>query len=256
MTKSKGIQSIKVSGRILRALTETERGMPLSQLARQTGMPPGQCHSYVTSLKKSRLVSQDVDTGAYTLGPFALELGVAWLKHDSLAKETVNLAKRLANDTGFMSLVSIWTHKGPTIVHVSEAVQPMALNIRQGTTFSSINSATGAVFAAFGSEVIKQSVTRELKDHLQFRQSDRLHHEKGFWDYVEAVKNDRRAATEGRPIPAVNAISSPNMGKQDTLSFACTLVGSITELKVGPREKHRLLMAQVNKEIDSWGAVA
>jgi len=253
MMKSKGIQSIKVSGRILRALTEDERGMPLSQLARQTGMPPGQCHSYVTSLKKSRLVSQDAETGTYTLGPFALELGVAWLKHDSLAQQTVNLAKRLAIDTGFMSLVSIWTHKGPTIVHVSEAVRPMALNIRQGTTFSSINSATGAVFAAFGSERIKQSVTQELKNH---RQLDRSRHEKSFWDDIEVVKNERMAATEGRPIPAVNAISIPIMGQQNTLSFACTLVGSITDLKVGPREKHRLLMAQVNEEIDSWGTVA
>jgi DNA-binding IclR family transcriptional regulator len=69
-----GIQSVEVAARILRALAQAGRSLPLKDLARAAGMHPGKAHRYLVSLTRVELVIQDETSGHYGIGPAA----IAW----------------------------------------------------------------------------------------------------------------------------------------------------------------------------------
>ena len=76
----RGIQSIEVGGRLLRALAQSGEPMMLRDLARQAGMPPAKAHPYLVSFSRLGLIEQDQATGRYEFGALALELGLVSLR--------------------------------------------------------------------------------------------------------------------------------------------------------------------------------
>ncbi len=249
--KSKGIQSVKVSGSIMQALSNFPSPLSLGTLTKLVNLQPGQCHAYLTSLKKTNLVEQDSESGLYTVGAFAMELGVAWLKSDPIAISTIELTKKISERSGLMSLVSIWGKNGPTIIHMNEGSKPMALNIRQGTTFSVTGSATGNIFAAFEPTRSKNLVTRELTNRSDFSHSFDTTNSQ-FWKRIERVRKFRIATTEGNPIPGINAIAIPIMRSGGGLHFVCTLVGFSHDLKVDKNSWHFKNMKSALEEAEQW----
>src|SRR5579883_2626882 len=72
-----GIQSVEVGARLLRALVDAPRAQMLRDLAAAARMPPAKAHRYLVSLARIGLVEQQLETGLYDLGPFALALGLS-----------------------------------------------------------------------------------------------------------------------------------------------------------------------------------
>lgn len=77
--KQQGIQSIEIGGSVLRALVSSGRPAMLKDIALMSGMPPAKAHRYLVSLQRMGLVSQDLESARYHLGPFALTLGLSAL---------------------------------------------------------------------------------------------------------------------------------------------------------------------------------
>src|SRR5262245_57200625 len=67
-----GIQSVEVAARILRALIDAGRPVPLKELARLARMHPGKAHRYLVSLTRTEIVTQDESSGHYGVGPMAI----------------------------------------------------------------------------------------------------------------------------------------------------------------------------------------
>ena len=84
----RGIQSIEVGFRILDTIRHAGRPLPLKELADTCQMTVPNVHYYLVSFQKVGLVHQQVDTGYYGLGPYALRLGLAALDRgrDSFAE--------------------------------------------------------------------------------------------------------------------------------------------------------------------------
>jgi hypothetical protein len=75
-----GVQSIEVGMRVLTAIERGGGPMPLSRIAAGSGLAPSKTHRYLVSLQRTGLVSQEVGTGLYNLGPAARRLGVEALR--------------------------------------------------------------------------------------------------------------------------------------------------------------------------------
>ena len=75
----RGVQSIEVGGRILAVMVKATQPMMLRDLAIQAKITPAQAHAYLVSFRKIGIVEQDVATGRYRLGGFALQLGLLGL---------------------------------------------------------------------------------------------------------------------------------------------------------------------------------
>ena len=95
--RQRGIQSIEVGMRVLQALTEQRRALPLKDLARLADMPPAKAHPYLVSFMATGLVKQHPLTGHYELGPAALQMGLAALQQlDPLTEASQEAAQQNA----------------------------------------------------------------------------------------------------------------------------------------------------------------
>jgi len=84
--KSRGIQSIEVGGRLLRALARIGEPMMLRDLAREAGMTPAKAHPYLVSFSRLGLIERNEVTGRYEVGALALELGLVGLRRLSAVR--------------------------------------------------------------------------------------------------------------------------------------------------------------------------
>src|SRR5690349_19291932 len=111
-----GIQSIEVGSALLQALAKASGPQMLKDLAAAAQMPPAKAHRYLVSFIRMGLVEQDVATGLYDLGAFALELGLSALAR----MEPVNLATpalaELGEETGQTVALAVWANHGATMV--------------------------------------------------------------------------------------------------------------------------------------------
>jgi len=141
----KRVSSIVVGCAILEILANEARRLSLTEIARQAGMSPSKAHAYIVSFLQVGLIDRDADTGFYALGPFALRLGAAAMRHSdmiALARETVS---SLRSETGCTVFLSIWGNRGPTIIHKVDGRWTL-LPIQVGFVLPIVGSATGNVF--------------------------------------------------------------------------------------------------------------
>jgi DNA-binding IclR family transcriptional regulator len=252
----RGIQSIEVSGRIMNALVSTCDAMMLKDLALAAELPPAQCHAYLTSMKNVGLVVQDSRSGLYRLGPFAMSLGMSWLKSARAPSKAIEMTKTLTDDLGIMSLIAVWGLQGPTIVNIHEGLSKTALNLRQGTLYSVTGTATGRVFAAFGDRPeIKRKIDAELAGDGDTRSIGTDMSETEFDTLIASTRERGFASADGAPIPGISAVSAPVLGDGGSLELAITLLGPSSEVLTGKetRTVQRLLetAAQISKAVTS-----
>lgn len=247
---ARGIQSIEISGRILKALVRACEPMMLKELAEAAELAPAQCHAYLTSLKHVGLVHQDSDTGYYRMGPFAMRLGIEWLQTAALPSATIWNLKSLTEETGFMSVVVVWGEQGPTIVHINEGISPTALNLRQGTLFSVTGTASGRIFGAFAEpERVNKCIEVNLNENNTARGIGATATRDEFEVQLKLIRKFGYSTAEGAPIPGINAVAAPVFDSQGKLAFAATLIGPINELDVSPGSEAIKRLLALTKQI-------
>ncbi|MCB1361021.1 MAG: IclR family transcriptional regulator [Rhodobacter sp.] len=230
---ARGIQSIEISGRILQALVDAAAPMMLKDLGQAADLPPAQCHAYLTSLRHVGLVHQEPHSGLYSMGPFAMRLGIGWLRSSPLAAAAIGATRALTQELGIMSLVAVWGRHGPAIVHINTGIAPLALNLRQGTLYSVTGTATGRVFAAFDP---RPEVTQQIAVNLGADGDSRALGSHMTRDSFERQVAEARACgyatARGAPIPDINAVSVPVHDADGTFAMAISLIGRTAELSV------------------------
>ena len=104
-----GVQSVKVAARILKALAFAGGALPLKELATATGMARAKVHRYLTSLRNAELVSQDVDTGQYQIGPASVAIGLVGLRRISPVAEVCAALPALRDLINQTVTVAVWS---------------------------------------------------------------------------------------------------------------------------------------------------
>ena len=147
----RGIQSVEVGGQLLKVLARTGRRMALKDLARAADMTAAKAHPYLVSFGKLGLIEQDAVSGHYGLGPLSMQLGLISLQQVDPVRLAIAELPALAQRIGYTVSASVWGDLGPVIIRVEEGPTAVYVAMRHGTTASVRHTATGKVFAAFGS---------------------------------------------------------------------------------------------------------
>ena len=66
----------------------------------------------------------------------------------------------LVAETGYTALLTVWSNRGPTVVHWQRSKNPFTTNLALGSVLPIYRSATGAVMVAF----LPSTVTAEALD--------------------------------------------------------------------------------------------
>lgn len=236
---ARGIKSIAVGGRLLQALIDASKPLTLREIAARAEITPAQAHAYLVSLKRVSMVVQQFESGPYLLGPMALQVGLSRLRSLPVFRRTSTLLKELSNSLNVMSVLSVWGSKGPTAVMVVQARDKRSdLNIRMGTQFSVLNSATGQVFAAFGSPLqVETQLDLELGRNPPPNYQADVQSMEEYWEQVESIRTQGFSAIKGLRVPGIDAVSVPIFDERKEFAGAVTCVGHADTLDTAPTGK-------------------
>jgi len=236
--ESRGIQSIEVGGRLLRALVHLGRPAPLKDLAREADMTPAKAHPYLVSFGKLGLIEQDLSTGHYGLGPLALQVGLISLQQvDPIRLASAELPA-LAQGIGQTVGIAIWGNRGPTFVRLEEGPTAVHVNMRHGTVVSVQGTAAGRLFAAFAP---RDDVLAAMRAESG-RKSVRIDAE--FEGELERIREQRFSSITDGIVKGVTAVSAPVFDGFGTMVLALTAIGPSATLDGSPKgAAARTLMA-------------
>ena len=222
--RQRGIQSIEVGMRVLQALTEQRRALPLKDLARLADMPPAKAHPYLVSFMATGLVKQHPLTGHYELGPAALQMGLAALQQLDPLTEASQEAAQLAARSDLSIALAVWGQLGPTVVRLDEPRYPLHVNLRVGTVMSLFNTITGRVFAAYLPEKMVRSMLEDEHRRVVGGASSSFDAPE-----VKALLRDIRASVMGRgismPQQVVNTLCAPVFDAAGHIVLVMTMIG-------------------------------
>jgi DNA-binding IclR family transcriptional regulator len=216
-----GIQSVEVAARILQAMIDAGRPVPLKELARLARMHPGKAHRYLVSLTRTELVMQDANSGHYGVGAMSISLGLAGLRSANVVKTATALMPSLRDEINETVLLALWSPAGPVVVALEESSRPVFMNIRVGSILPLLSTSTGRVFAAF----MPPGDTKKLLD-AERCQSQRF-------TSVEIIDETRErgfAAIEGTLVPGVSAVSVPIFDHKNRITAVLGALGRTEEI--------------------------
>lgn len=116
----------------LLAIVAENDGSTLTHLSDVTGMAPSTVHRLLTSLANHGMVMNDPDTGAWTIGLKAFEIGNAYLRFRKLGTISRPFLKQLMEESGETANIGI--EEGGDVVFISqvESHAPMRAFFRPG----------------------------------------------------------------------------------------------------------------------------
>ncbi|MHC5655007.1 IclR family transcriptional regulator [Stappia sp.] len=230
----RGVQTVETAGAILRAFARNVRPMKLRELSDATGIAPSQLHPYLVSLRNTDMVEQ-IEGALYTLGPFALELGLARLRGQDAYPETIRRIGELSEATELMVAISVWGAHGTTIVYVRDSPKLIHSYVRPGNIFQLSLTATGRLFAAFLPAARTDEMIRAEFAALDRSQSAHYRiDEPWFRARLETIRAQGFETTVDIPIPGVSAVAAPVFDHTGTLQLGVTLIGPSPTIDLRP----------------------
>ena len=230
-TSRRGIQSIEVGFRILDAIRQAGRPLPLKELAESCQLTVPNVHYYLVSFQKVGLVHQQADTGFYGLGPYALRLGLAALEQFDVFTTARPAMAELAAITGQTIFLGVWGNKGPTIVYRVEGSRSRPLlELRVGSVLPLLSSALGRNFLAH----LPLVNTKDLLDQelASLKKTD------GADQYtmrdVDAMRNEvlthHMSRCRDALLPHFTSMSAPIFDMLGEMKAAITVMGPVGSL--------------------------
>jgi IclR family acetate operon transcriptional repressor len=118
------VQVLDRSLKLLELVAEAD-GAALTDLSDQSGMAPSTVHRLLTSLAQHGMVTHDNETGAWTIGVKAFEIGTAYLRFRGLGTISRPYLKQLMEECGETANVAI--EEGGDVVFISQVESPAPL---------------------------------------------------------------------------------------------------------------------------------
>lgn len=232
--QSRGIQSIEVGGKLIRALADHGEPMMLRDLARAAGMTPAKAHPYLVSFARLGLIEQDESSGRYEFGALALELGVISLQRLSPVRIATPAVARLAETIGHAVSIAVWGTNGPTVVRLEEPGRPVHIAMRVGSVVSMLETATGRIFTAFLPPKVATAALQAGLDHLGVGYDARREIRGPKVDAMLAeVRKHGLARAVGDPLPGVNAFAAPVFDHTGNVVLSITAMGPSGTFEAG-----------------------
>jgi DNA-binding IclR family transcriptional regulator len=247
----RGVQSIEVGGRVLAAMASAGKPLMLRDIALAADLASAQAHAYLVSFRKIGLVEQAEGSALYQLGPFALQLGLARMRSVDALRLATFAAPALAAELGLMVTVTVWGSLGATVVQVNEAGDQVHVNLRAGTVYSLLHTATGRVFAAFLSADVVEAHLSKAKAFAGLLEPENAEGSATLWPEVEETRERGYSRATGSPIPGVNALAAPVFDHTSELKLALTVIGPSRLVDVSPQSAQALRLLAFVRDLSA-----
>lgn len=225
-----GVQAVDTAVRVLSALIDMGAPQMLKTVAERADMQPPKAHRYLVSLCRSGLAERDAATGGYRLGPLAVRLGLAALRHLNVVQVASPVLATLRDETGFTVGLAVWGSSGPTFVRFEETNDALIVSGRPGSVMPLLTSSTGRVFGAYLPRSLTESlIKRELSGVPHPGASPNQAVSKLTRSDVEklfaGVREHGVARVQGDLNPGLHGLSAPIFDHAGAVAGVITLIG-------------------------------
>ncbi|GAC1346845.1 MAG: IclR family transcriptional regulator [Acetobacteraceae bacterium] len=145
------VQSLDRAIALLEALAG-EEGLGLSEIGRQTQLPPSTVHRLLTTLQRRGLVSHDPDTGLWAIGVGLFRIGSAYLRIRKLPEIARPVIRSLLHAVGETVNITQLDERKIVCVAQAESHAPVRAFFRLGRLLPVHASAAGKAILAAGSD--------------------------------------------------------------------------------------------------------
>ncbi len=243
------VQSIEVGFRVLRVLRMAEGPLPLREIAARAEMPPSKVHLYLVSFVRENMAYQDVSTGHYGLGSFAIQLGLAAIRQLDVVSLATDLLAGVRDQTDCAVYLSLWGDQGPCIVSKADGGLQGAFTVRLGYILPLTTTATGLVFLA---HLPKDETDRALEAQQIFaagRKDAGSVSKRAVEQGVRDVRKLGYAQTVGRLHRNFSGISVPVFDHSHAFAAAITLLGPTDYMDSGRKQAFSKFMLDAAGEL-------
>lgn len=246
------IQSIIIGTRFLQVIEKSEGPLSLKEISDSVGMPTGQAHLYLVSLKMAGLVVQDPADSRYSLGPFALQLGLSAL-HDldvvELAREYMHEIRNLTGETVYLA---VWGNSGATIVQRLDGKRPLPMTVRVGYNLPLIGSATGRIFLTFlPKEITDQHVRREMDLQETLREFKIKDRQQLLTALADIRKRGYAETNQLRRFTGFAGFAAPVFDHESELCAVLTIIGPKGQIDAAKNGSALSVLRQKARELSS-----
>ncbi|WP_374664520.1 IclR family transcriptional regulator [Ramlibacter sp.] len=225
-----GVQAVDTALRVLSALIGMGAPLPLKTVAERADMQPPKAHRYLVSFCRGGLAERDPATGGYRLGPLAVRLGLAALRHLDVVQVAAPYLGHLRDELGFTAGLAVWGAAGPTFVRFEETNDALIISGRPGSVMPVLTSSTGRVFGAYMPRTVTGPfIARELAGTPHPGATPMPQRKPPTPAEVEAlfteVRQRRMARVLGDLNPGLHGLSAPVFDHADAVVGVITLMG-------------------------------
>ena len=134
---------------ILEALAKAPRGMGISELSRELGMPKNSVFRILTTLYSSGYLQRDEEGRIYSLSRKILALGYEALDDLSLVDKSLDVMRELRDETGETVLVGTLVADHGVVLELVPSSQPIKFLVDVGARFPLHTAAPAKAMLAF-----------------------------------------------------------------------------------------------------------
>jgi len=134
---------------ILEALAKAPRGMGISELSRELGMPKNSVFRILTTLYSSGYLQRDEEGRIYSLSRKILALGYEALDDLSLVDKSLDVMRELRDETGETVLVGTLVGDHGVVLELVPSSQPIKFLVDVGARFPLHTAAPAKAMLAF-----------------------------------------------------------------------------------------------------------
>jgi len=224
--RRKGIQSVEHGARLLEALVNSRKALPLKTLAAMAGMSASMAHRYLASFVRTGLVEQNPVSAYYDLGALALRLGLAALSRTDYMQVAEDAFRQLVDRVDIDGHISVWGSYGVTTVRYQNRHAPILSNFRLGDVLPLVDSAAGRIFLTYLSE----RTTRPVLKAEASKSEGRKLSAKEIREITQFVRSEGYAWIDGQVFHSIRAIAVPIFDSQGELQATISLVSNQASL--------------------------
>ncbi len=219
----RSIQSVELGFRLIRCLEEAPLSLSLKELSARAGMPASKAHLYLVSFRRVGLVAQEEVSGRYTLGPYALQLGLAALRKLDIGRLAHPALQDLSVETGEAAYLAVWGNRGPCVTVRFDGARPLPMSLQIGYVLPVIATATGRIFLSYLPRKTTAAVVAAERAEAASRG---MNHDEAALEKIIAETRSRGVSrTDGLLNMGFTALSAPVFAHDGILAAAITLIG-------------------------------
>lgn len=157
------LSSVANSIRLIRAFSDEEYEIGISNLAKRLGLAKSTVHRLATTMIEAGMLEQNAETGKYRLGLVLFELGSLVRRKMDVSSEAKPYLKTLREKTGETVHLAILDHASVLFINNLESEHAVRMSVNVGVRAPAHCTAVGKALLAFQpADVVEQTLRNGL----------------------------------------------------------------------------------------------